>query len=832
MRTAGVAKADRFGVVGGCIGMIGRGLGSWHFFGGLSYVMIKNLLLVAIRNFKKDKWYSLINILGLMIGISFSLFLIFYVRDELSYDRYNVKADRIYRVVSFIKEPERELSKNASTQFVLVPQLKTDYPEVEEAVRMVGFGTRLFKNGTTNLYEDKIFYTDSNVFRVFTYPFIEGDPRTALVEPNSMVLTESVATKYFGKTEGVVGRTLLNDQGKPLKVTGVIKDVPTNSHLIFNALISISSLPKDFANSWGGFGPYSYVLLRPNTDAAAFEKKLLPLYDKFMAPIFAPFNVKIHYGLQPITSIHLHSQFKNEPEELGSMSYIYIFSAVALFMLLIACINYMNLTTARSARRAKEIGIRKVTGSSRGRLVLQFLVESVLISLVAMLLSLVLIALFLPAFNALSGKSIAFANLLRRDTLLILIGVMVFVGLLGGSYPAFYLSRFNPVTVLKGSLSRGSSNVTLRRVLVVTQFSIAMIMLICTLVVYKQLQYLRSADLGFSQQQVVSLKANANYDIRSKVFAFENALKKNRNIISTSTSQTVPGKGSSFNLLSMETKKGFVQEGVANYSIDENYFKTLGMRIIKGRNFTGLSDTLHSIIVNEAMAKRYGWDEPIGKRVKYPGDTSSFAFEVVGVVKDFNQESMYSGIAPLILFYSPNNNRIEVKVRSQDVQSTLGDIAAAWKSNFPDLPFSYTFLDNDFYSQYSADQKRGKIFTAFSGLTILITCLGLLGLIAFTTEQRQKEISIRKVMGAGVGQIVPMITRNFLFLVGISCFIAFPVAFLFMDNWLKLFSYNTGLTVTPFLIAALTVLGITLLTVIFHSVRAAVANPVKGLRSE
>ena len=831
-RTAGVSKADSFGGAGRRIGVIGNGLGSWQFFWGFRVIMLKNLLLVAIRNFKRDKWYSLINILGLMIGISFSLFLIFYVKDELSYDRYNVKADRIYRVVSFIKEPERELSKNAATQFVLVPELKNDYPEVEEAVRMVGFGTKLFKNGATSLYEDKIFYTDSNVFRVFTYPFIEGDARTALVEPNSMVLTESVAEKYFGMTKGVVGRTLLNDQGKPLKITGVIKDVPTNSHLIFNALISISSFPKDFGNSWGGFGPYSYVLLKPNTNPAALEKKLLPLYDKFMAPIFAPFNVKIHYGLQPITSIHLHSQFKNEPEELGSMSYIYIFSAVALFMLLIACINYMNLTTARSARRAKEIGIRKVTGSSRWQLVSQFLVESVLTTLVAMLLSLILIALFLPAFNTLSGKSIVFGNLLRPDTLVILLGVMVFVGFLGGSYPAFYLSRFNPVSVLKGSLAKGSSNVTLRRVLVVTQFSIAMVMLICTLVVYKQLQYLKTVDLGFNQQQVVSLRANANYDIRSKILAFENDLKKNPNIISTSTSQTVPGKGSGFNLLSMETKKGFVQEGVSNYAVDENYFKTLGMQVKLGRNFTGLSDTLNSIVVNEAMAKRYGWDQPIGKRVKYPGDTSSFAYYVVGVVKDFNQESMYSSIAPLILFYSPNNNRIEVKVRSQDVQSTLADIGKFWKTNFPDLPFSYTFLDNDFYSQYSAEQKRGKIFTTFSGLTILITCLGLLGLIAFTTEQRKKEISIRKVMGASVGQIVPMITRNFLFLVGISCFIAFPVAFWFMDQWLKLFSYSTGLTPAPFLFAALTVLGITLLTVIFHSVRAAVANPVEGLRSE
>jgi len=794
--------------------------------------MIKNLLLVAMRNFKRDLWYSLINILGLMIGITFSLFLIFYIKDELSYDRYNAKSARIYRVVSYIKEPEREMSNNASTQYVLVPELRTEYPEIEEAVRMVNFGKNLYKNGTLNLYTDKVYYTDSNVFRVFTYPFIEGDPRTALVAPNSMVLTESVAKKYFGRTQGVVGKTLVDSKGGAFKITGVIRDVPENSHLRFNMLVSTSSLPKGFANSWGGFGPYSYVLLKPNTDPAALVKKLLPLYDKFMAPIFRQFNVKIHYGLQPLTEIHLHSNMVNEPEQLGNMSYIYIFSAVALFMLLIACINYMNLTTARSARRAKEIGIRKVTGSSQWQLVAQFLVESALTALAAMALSLILVLLLRPAFNSLSGKSIAFADLLHADTILILLFIVVFVGLLGGSYPALYLSRFNPVTVLKGSLAKGSSNVTLRRVLVVVQFSIAMIMLICTMVVHAQLEYLRKVDLGFDEQQVLTLGANANYDIRSKIEAFEDELRKDPHVISTSTSQAVPGKGNSFNLLSMETKKGYTQEGVSNYAIDENYIKTLGMQIRQGRNFTGLGDTLRSIIVNEAMTKRYGWDQPIGKRVKYPGDTSSFYFEVVGVVKDFNQKSMYNPIEPLILFYSPNNNNIQVKLRAADIQATLTDIGTLWKKNFPDLPYAYTFLDQDFYSQYSADEKRGKIFTAFSGLTILITCLGLLGLIAYTTEQRQKEISIRKVMGAGVGQIVPMVTRNFMWLAGISCLIAFPVAWWFMVHWLSYFTYSTPLTAVPFLLSALAVLAITLLTVIFHSVRAAVANPVKGLRSE
>lgn len=794
--------------------------------------MIKNLILVALRNFKRDKGYSLLNILGLTIGITFSLFLIFYIKDELSYDRYNVNADRIYRITAFIKEPEKDVMRWANTQYPLGPALKKDYPEVEESVRFVGAGKSMYKKGDLHFYEDKVFFSDSTLFRVFTYSFIEGNPKTALTEPNSMVLTQSVAVKYFGSSSGIVGKSLQNSNGDIYKITAVIKDVPKNSHIIFNALISASSLPKNYGDNWGSFGMYTYVLLKPNVNAATFEKKLLPMYDKYMASIFRQFNISIHYGVQPITSIHLHSDMSGEPEELGSVSYIYIFSAVALFMLIIACINYMNLTTARSARRAKEIGIRKVTGSTKTQLVAQFLVESTLTAILALLLSLVFIGLLLPTFNTLSGKSISFYALLEPSTFLIVLGIVVFVGLVGGSYPAFYLSKFNPVSILKGSLSKSSSNVVLRRVLVVVQFSISMIMLICTWVVYGQLKYIRNVDLGFNQQQVLVLNANANNDIRSKIIAFKNDMRKNSQVLSVSTAQATPGGNINFNLFSMESKNGFVDKGVDCYAIDEDYFKTLGMQIKKGRNFSGLPDTLRSVIVNENMVKYFGWDNPLGKKVKYPGDTSSFYLEVVGVVKDFNQKSLYNPIAPLLLFYTPTSNSLQLKIGSKNMPATIAGIEKSWKNIFPDLPFEYTFLDQDFDSQYAADQKRGKIFTTFSILTILITCLGLLGLIAFTTEQRQKEISIRKIMGAGLTEIVPLITKNFVVLVGVSCLVAFPVAYLFMDKWLKIFPYNTGLSLVPFILSAFTVLVITLLTVIFHTIKAAVANPVKSLRSE
>lgn len=797
--------------------------------------MLKNLLRVALRNFMRDKWYSLLNILGLTIGITFSVFLIFYIKDELSFDRYNEKADRIYRIASYVKEPEKDTMRWAIAPFPMATALSNDYPEVEEAVRIWGGGGKtMLKNGDLRFYEDKIFYTDSNYFRVFTQKIIEGDVRTALIAPKSIVLTQSLAIKYFGNNASYVGKTLEDANGDVYKVTAIIKDVPRNSHIIFNALISRSSLPADFANNWGGFGFYNYVLLKPNVNAAAFQKKLAPLYDKYLASIFAQFNIKMRFGLQPITSIHLHSDTTNEPEELGSMSYIYIFSAVAFFMLLIACINYMNLTTARSARRAKEIGIRKVTGSSKLQLISQFLVESTLTALLALLLSIGLIALFLPTFNTLSGKFISFSTLFQPDTLFILLAIILFVGIVGGSYPAFYLSKFNPVNVLKGNLSKGSSNVTLRRALVVVQFSISMIMLICTWVVYKQLEYLRSKDLGFNKEQVLTVSANSNKDLSSNIRSFKNEVRSNPHVVSVSTAQGVPGGGIPFNLFSIETKNGYTDKGVDVYfGVDEDFFKTLGIKIVKGRNFSGFPDTLRSIIVNENMAKEYGWgDNAIGKKVRYAGDTSNFYLEVIGVVHDFNQKSLYNPIAPLMFFYRPTNNIIQLKLNANNIDAGIASVERSWKKYFPDLPFAYTFLDQDFNSQYAADQKRGKIFTAFSILTILITCLGLLGLIAFTTEQRQKEISIRKVMGANITQIIPLVTRNFAALVGLSCFIAFPVAWYFMNNWLKIFPYNTGLSIMPFLLSAFAVLLITMLTVIFHTLRAAVANPVKALRNE
>jgi putative ABC transport system permease protein len=575
------------------------------------------------------------------------------------------------------------------------------------------------------------------------------------------------------------------------------------------------------------------VLLKPGTNATAFNKKLVPMYEKYMAPIFAQFNVKMHYGVQPITDIHLHSKLQREPEELGSMSYIWIFSAVAFFMMLIASINYMNLTTARSARRAKEIGIRKVTGCSRKQLVLQFLGESIITALIAVLLSFLLAMALLSSFNTLSGKEFTLHTLFQPFNIFLLLGIGLFTGLVGGSYPAFYLSSFQPVSILKGALSKASGNINLRRTLVVLQFAISMIMLICTWVVYSQLSYLQKKDVGFNKDQVMIVTVNTGEDERGKINSMNNDFRSVAGVKMVGSGNCYPGNPNiNFNLFRIQTDSGFVDKAVECYGIDENFLPALNIPVVKGRNFSNLADTMHSILVNEAMVKHFGWKEAIGKRVKFPGDTSSNYLEVVGVVKDFNQESLYNPIAPLLLFYGPNGNMIQLKMSTGNLKTSIARIGDTWKKYFPNLPFEYKFLDEDFNSQYAADQKRGKIFAAFSLLTIIITCLGLLGLTAFTTQQRQKEISIRRVMGANIAQIVSLVTVNYLWLALIAALIAFPIAYYFMHNWLNIFPYNPGLSVVPFILSALVIVFTAVITVMFHSTKAALANPADSLRTE
>jgi putative ABC transport system permease protein len=793
--------------------------------------MIKNVLRIALRNFRKDKWFSLINILGLTIGITFSLFLIFYVRDELNYDRFNTYADRIYRIVTYVTEKDKN-TNFTYTEAPLAFQMKKDYPEVQEAARMLNRERTLFKVDNKSFFETKAYYADSNIFKIFTARFLEGNPNTALIEPNSVVINKTTADKYFGKNVPAVGKTLRTVYDL-YKVTGVFEDIPENTHIRYNMLISMSSDSNNYNQNWGNFNYFTYALLRPGTSQQAFQKKVDHTVEKFVKPVFDQFGVKMRFYAEPIVDIHLHSDLEREPEELGSMSYIWTFSAVAFFMLLIACINYMNLTTARSARRAKEIGIRKVTGSGRGQLIAQFLGESVLTAMAAVVLSFILIVLLFPVFNSISGKSFSIANLLQPFNILLMLSIGLFTGLIGGSYPAFYLSAFQPVSILKGALSKASGNINLRRTLVVLQFSISMVMLICTWIVYSQLEYMRNKDLGFDRNQVITVVVNTGKYEPDKIIAMGNDFRRLSSVADVGVGGSYPGSGNtSLNLFRVQTKTGHVDKGIECYGVDAHYFSALGIKVVAGRNFEP-ADTSHGTMVNQSFAKHFGWDQPIGQRITFPGDTSVKDYlEVVGVVKDFNQNSLYNPIQPLLFFYGPLNNTYIMKLKPGNSSTTLAQVEGVWKKYFPALPFEFKFLDEGLNSQYVADQKRGKIFASLAVLTIMITCLGLLGLTAYTTQQRQKEISVRRVLGANVGQIITLITRNYFWLALIAAAIAFPVAWYFMSNWLKVFSYSPGISAIPFILSALLIIITAILTATFHSAKAALSNPSKNLRTE
>lgn len=800
--------------------------------------MFKNLFKIALRNIFKDKVYSAINILGLTIGITCSIFLFMYILDELSYDRYHTNANNIYRIVSNIKEPDNAFTW-AVAQVPMAQELRNNYPEVKNAVRFYGTGRTLYKNGEKQFNEEDFYLTDSTVFDMFTYEFLAGDVNTALDNPFSIVLTETVAKKYFASATEALGQSLQNKENQEYKITGVIKDVSYNSHFRFDALISRSSQPGSDGGSWGNFGVFTYIQLPEGYDLSKMYTSLDKIVKERVNPIFEQYNIKIGYELQRITDIHLHSKIQDEAEEGGDISVIYIFGAVSAFMLIIACINYMNLATARSANRAKEVGVRKVMGSQRKQLIMQFITESVVLTLIALALSILLIYALLPAFNGLANKHLPFSYILQTPVVLTLLGVTLFSGIVGGSYPAFYLSSFNPVSVLKGKLSTRGGSVIFRRVLVVLQFSISIFMLISTLVVFDQLSYMRNKDLGFDKERVVKLTLSER-ELRQKADVLVNRLKQTPEVAGVGTATSVPGQGVGKLLLKVEDNQGkMVDRGIDLFNADFDFVKTMGMEIVKGRDFSRdvSSDTTYAVLVNEAMVKRMAWDDPIGKKFVFEqGGPNNEDIEkrVVGVLKDYHQNSLYDAIEPIMVILNDENYFVLVRTEEGDVKKSLAAVENVWKDLFPNNTFQFEFLDQDFNSQYKADEKRSLIFTVFSSLTILIACLGLIGLAAFTTEQRTKEIGVRKVIGASVSSLVSLVSREFFILVGLGMVIAFPFAWYFTDNWLQNFAYRIELKGEwlTFLVSALLAFVITLITVGYHVMRAAHANPVKSLRDE
>lgn len=794
--------------------------------------MFQNLIKVAFRVIRKDLFYSLFNIAGLTIGITSSIFLLLYVSNELSYDKYHENSENIYRVASHISEPDDAFDW-AVAQIPFAPQVKEDYPEVLEYVRYIDAGRTLFKKDESFFYEEDVYFVDSTVLDVFSWKLISGDPEAALNEPRSIILTRSFSERYFG-SDDPVGKSIETTGGEFYKVTGLMEDVPENSHLKFSALISRSTLPRQMG-SWGSFGVYTYLLLPEGTDYKQFESKISEMYAKYMAQIFEAMGIKVEYVLHPLPWIHLNSTFEGEPEPTGSKNYIYIFSIVALFMLVIASINYMNLATARSTRRAREVGLRKVMGSSRKLLVLQFLTESLLLTIISVLLSVLLVKLLLPEFNLLSGKQLDFSSLFDTKMVLSLIGIVFLLGVAGGSYPAFYLSQYNPSKVLKGEVSSGYSKFSFRKILVVIQFSISLVMIISTWVVYSQISFLKNKDVGFDKTNVIRLSLSTR-DMVNQADVFKESLVANPQILNVGSTNTVVGGGSSKSIFMIETSEGMDERGINFGACDDTFIETLGITILEGRGFSRelMADTATGVIINQTLAKRMNWDNPIGKKVQMGGspDNENPVARVVGLMKDFNQTGLYNEVESYMLLFRLDNRVIYIKLGDSNIDSTIEFIEKKWKEVYPDIPLEYEYLEDDFNNQFEEDQKRGLILAVFAILTIIIAILGLYGLSSYTVEQRTKEIGIRKVLGANVPNITGMIIKEFFILILFSMLIAFPIAYYLMKDWLQNYTYKTPLSLWIFVISGLTILFIALLTVSFHTFRAGNANPVDSIRQD
>ncbi|MBD0333062.1 MAG: ABC transporter permease, partial [Chitinophagaceae bacterium] len=727
--------------------------------------MLRNYFKTALRNLWKYKGYSAINILGLAIGLATCLLILIFVADELSYDKFNKKANRIYRIDGDINF--------GGTHWILAvapdplgATLKKDFPQVEQYVRFRDYGGFRVRKGNDNVQENKVINVDSTLFDVFTLPLIAGDPKTALADPTSVVITEKIAQKYFNSTD-VVGKTLVVNDTSNYKISAVIKNIPTQSHFNFDFFVPLNSEESKQGN-WLSNNFQTYIVLKEGADPKALEKQFPALVNKYAAPqAEALLNTTmkeiekngsyLRYGLTPLTKIHLHSNKLGELGANGNMQYIYIFSAIAIFILLIACVNFMNLSTARSSNRAREVGVRKVLGSNRQNLITQFLSESILISFIALLLALGIAQLMLPYFNQLSGKDIHIGLFSKPWLFPSLILLMLVVGLLAGSYPSFFLSAFRPVTVLKGNVAGGFKRSWLRSSLVVFQFVISIILIIGTVVIYSQLQYIRNKELGFNREQV--LVVQNCYALGEHAKTFRSELRNLKGVEGATMTGFLPtgdyrSDSPLFPDASLDQKSAVSMQ---TWYVDENYVPTLKMRIVKGRNFSSEMPTDSSaLILNEAAAKMLPFDDPIGKTLYYVTELKTKktrSYHIIGIVKDFNFNSLRQQVTPMGLFFGEERGKIALRFQSADIASFISQVENKWKSIAPNQPFSYTFMDEDFNRIYQNEQRIGKIAISFSVLAILIACLGLFGLVTYAAEQRTKEIGIRKVLGATVTNI-------------------------------------------------------------------------------
>ncbi|QQS35415.1 MAG: ABC transporter permease [Ignavibacteriales bacterium] len=806
--------------------------------------MFLSYLKIALRNLLRFKAYSTINIAGLAVGMACCILILLYVFDEMSYDRFHKNADRIYRIAV-----NGTLGENNFNAAVSPPPLRnalmTDYPEVVSATRVKNFGYPVLRYGDKVFSEEKFFWVDSTFFDVFTVEFISGNPATALNAPEKVVLTERMAKKYFGD-EDPVGKLINSDNRRDYKITGVVKEFPENSHFHFDFLASLSSYEFIDQQGWLSNDFYTYFLLKEDFPPEEFEAKLPVIVDTHVWPVIERFlnvpredlkkgGAKYAYVFQPLTDIHLHSHLDVELEPNGDVSYVLIFSLIAAGILLIACINFTNLATARSANRLKEIGVRKTLGSNRQQLIKQFLTESILMTFLAVIISLILIEIALPYFKELVGKDLSLGIISKIYTIPLLVVFILIVGIFAGGYPALYLSSFNPVKVLKKETGHSGKNPWLRNSLVVVQFAVSITLFIGTIIVYNQLDFISNKKLGFNKDQVVVVKKTD--DIGRQMESFRNELKNIPGIFNASNSNSIFGED--FGNTPYKIYGTNDNHLINILFADHNFASVYGIEMAKGRYYSEefRSDT-SSIVLNETAARELGiYDDPIGKQIvrAHAEDQVPFVYTVVGVMKDFHYQSLHRRIEPVIIhLYFPGGfgRNVSVKIPPDNIDQKLQEIKTVWHKYAGNQAFEYVFFDEDFAKVYESEKRAGIIVTVFSLLAILIACLGLLGLAAFTTEQRTKEVGIRKILGASVSSIVVLLLKDFAKWVLISNIIAWPIAYFALNKWLEDFAYRINIELWTFVIASLSAIVIAVLTVSYQSIKAAISNPVKSLRYE
>ncbi|GAB3025626.1 ABC transporter permease [Spirosoma pulveris] len=800
--------------------------------------MLTNYLRIAIRNLWRNKVFSGINIVGLAVGLASCLLLFMYITHELSYDDFQQKADRVVRVTMEFSM-EGRVAKIPQTGTKVVKEFGRQFPEIESGVRLIN-RDGVVNTGDRQFSEKRIVFADSALFTIFSFPLVQGNPRTALAGPNLVVLSESTARKYFGD-ENPVGKSLRINTGGSFRdyaVTGVVKDSPANSQIKYDLLTSFLTLPAAQTEEWFSSNYATYLLLSKPEDTGPLQAKI----PGFMKTQFGKEEMSaggyLTYNLEPLRRVHLHSEVEGSFEPNGDLTYIYIFGSIALLILLIACVNYVNLATSRAVERAQEVGVRKVMGALRGQLFGQFIGESVIVTSLALVLALLLAALALPVFNELSDRQFTIGSWFEPRNILLLLGIGLIVSLIAGSYPALVLARFEPVRVLKGHLKTAGAG-QFRRALIVFQFAITAFLIISTLLVRNQLAFVQQKKLGYNKDHVLLLPVDRQ--VNEKIAAIKSEFRQNADVQHVSLASDSPvfvegGYGMRSANMAADQRKM-----VAGLSIDEDYVPAMSLQLIAGSNINAAdmdrisrtdndSLTRSRFILNESAAKELGWtpQQAVGKWLDMNGRLG----EIKGVVADFHFASMKQKIGPLVLFPQNGGEILLVKLSGSQLPNTLQFLESKWRTLIPDRPFSYAFMDEEFNKLYAAETRTGSIFSVFAFLSIFLACLGLFGLSAYTTAQRTKEIGVRKVLGASVFSIVGLLSKDFLKLVGVALLLASPIAWYAMDKWLNDFAYKINIEWWVFALAGLLAVGIALLTVSFQSVRAALMNPVKSLKTE